>query len=183
MYKKDKEFYIWTMAECIKDTYEYLGLDIMSLYCNISKEFPNAIEAIHKMYSNFKSRKDCYNSDFLTFEKVQYVYEGFANLIPNHKQLQFDLKTSTYSNKYNYLNIISSGKFVTIERINLIMAVLLFTEEFILQHVDNSNVILTDSEIIVNGTFVMLKVSKLTDVTHIYIIIKDVICLQYLILN
>lgn len=26
MSKKDKDFYVWAMEECIKDTYEYWGI-------------------------------------------------------------------------------------------------------------------------------------------------------------
>ena len=53
MSKKDKDFYVWTMAECIKDTYEWWGIDMMSMYDHIKKDFPNATKAIKKMYSNF----------------------------------------------------------------------------------------------------------------------------------
>lgn len=48
MSKKDKDFYVWTMAECIKDTYEWWGIDMMSMYDNIKKDFPNATNAIKK---------------------------------------------------------------------------------------------------------------------------------------
>ena len=47
MSKKDKDFYVWTMAECIKSTYEWWGTDMMSMYDNIKEDFPNATKAIH----------------------------------------------------------------------------------------------------------------------------------------
>ena len=53
MSKKDKDFYVWTMAECIKDTYEWWVIDMMSMYDHIKKDFPNATKAIKKMYSNW----------------------------------------------------------------------------------------------------------------------------------
>ena len=46
MSRKDKDFYVWTMAECIKDTYEWWGIDMMSMYDNIKNDFPNATKAI-----------------------------------------------------------------------------------------------------------------------------------------
>lgn len=71
MSKKDKEFYVWTMAECIKSAYEWWGIDMMSMYGNIKEDFPNAIVAIHKMYDNLKE-PDFYESKFLVFEKAEY---------------------------------------------------------------------------------------------------------------
>lgn len=41
MSNKDKDFYVWTMEECIKSTYEWWGTDMMSMYRNIEKDFPN----------------------------------------------------------------------------------------------------------------------------------------------
>ena len=57
MSRKDKDFYVWTMAECIKDTYEWWGIDMMSMYDNIKKDFPNAAKAIKKMYSKYQYGK------------------------------------------------------------------------------------------------------------------------------
>ena len=81
------------------------------------------------------------------------------------------------------MNICSWDQFVEIRRIDLIMAVLLFTEEFILQPVTSENVTLTDNQLTVNGTFVKLEVSKKKDKTHVSILIKDVMHLEYVILN
>ena len=49
MNKKDKNFYVWTMEECIKSTYEWWGIDIMSMYDNIQVDFPDATKAIKCM--------------------------------------------------------------------------------------------------------------------------------------
>ena len=35
MRKKNKEFYVWTVRECIKDMYENWGTDMMSMYSYI----------------------------------------------------------------------------------------------------------------------------------------------------
>lgn len=183
MKKKDKEFYVWTMGECVKGTYEEWGIDMMSMYGNIKKDFPNVTKAIHEMYSTFKDEKDCYQAEPLAFESPKLVYEAVANLIPLKKLLKFDLSTKNKSGEYEYLNICSFDKFVPVERIDLIMAVLLFAEEFILEPITNENVSLTDTEFSVEGTFVNLEVSKTEEETHICIEIKDVIILQYVMLN
>lgn len=182
MSKKDKDFYVWTMSECIKSTYEEWGTDIMSMYENIKRDFPHATEAIHKMYDDLKE-SDFYKSQSLNFEKVQYVYEAIANLIPSYEKLRFDIRTKEQSKEYKGLNLCSWNRFVTIRRIDLIMAVLLFNEEFILQSVSSKNVILTDNKLTVYGNFVILKVSKKEDKTYVSIRIRDVMLLEYVILN
>jgi len=60
---------------------------------------------------------------------------------------------------------------------------MLFTEEFILQPVKSDNVNLTDNQLTVEGTFVKLEVSKKEDKTYVSILIRDVMLLQYVILN
>lgn len=182
MNKKDKDFYVWTMAGCVRDTYEWWGIDMMSMYDHIKDDFPNATAAIHKMYDNLR-KPDFYESQFLVFDKVQYVYEAIANLIPLHKKLRFDTRTKEQSKEYKELNMCSWNQFVEISRIDLLMAVLLFTEEFILQPVSSKNVILTDSKLTVYGNFVTLKVSKYEDKTYVSIRIRDVMLLEYVILN
>lgn len=39
MGKKNKDFYVSVMSECIKSTYEWWGTDIMSMYSMIEKGF------------------------------------------------------------------------------------------------------------------------------------------------
>ena len=181
--EQNKKFYVWTMGACVKSTYEEWGIDMMSMYSNIKRDFPNATKAIHKIYSPFKDEKNCYKAQPLTFENPKFVYEAIANLIPLKKSLKFDLNTKNESEEYEYLNICSFGEFVSINRIDLIMAALLFTEEFILEPVTNENVSLKDTELSVKGNFVTLKVSKDEEKTQISIEIKDVIILQYVMLN
>ena len=79
MSEKNKDFYVWAMAECIKDTYECWGIDMMSMYDNIKEDFSNATAAIHKMYDSLRE-PNFYESKFLFFEKVEYVYQALANL-------------------------------------------------------------------------------------------------------
>lgn len=182
MSKKGKDFYVWAMAECIKSTYEWWGIDMMSMYDNIKKNFPNATAAIHKMYDSLKE-PDFYESKFLVFEKAEYVYQALSNLIPHHERLHFDTITKEQAKEYKGLNMCSWDRFVPISRIDLLMAVLLFTEEFILQPVASDTVNLTGNQLTVEGTFVKLEVSKKEDKTHVSILIRDVMLLEYVILN
>ena len=77
----------------------------------------------------------------------------------------------------------SWNRFIETSRIDLLMAVLLFTEEFILEPVQSDNVNLTDNHLTVNGNFVTLEVSRKEDKTHVSILVRDVILLKYAILN
>jgi len=179
---QNKEFYVWTMAECIKSSYECWGVDMMSMFDNIEKDFPNATEAIKKMYSNFEAQ-NCYAAKSLQFKKPQFVYEAISSLVPVNEELSFDLRTKEQSKEYKDLNMCSWNRFVSINRMDLIMAVLLFAEEFILQHITSKNVVLTDNKLTVYGNFVTLKVSKHQDKTYISIRIRNVMLLEYVILN
>ena len=182
MSKKNKDFYVWTMEECIKNTYEWWGLDMMSMYNNIKMDFPNATTAINNIYNNMKEQ-NIYKSQFLFFEKIQYIYEAFTNLIPPLEKISFDIRTKELSRQYQYLNMRSWNQFVTINRIDLIMAILLLTEDFILQPVSSPNVILIKNKLTVYGNFVTLKVSKHEDKTYVSIRIRDVMLIEYVILN
>lgn len=182
MSKKNKDFYVWTMEECIKNTYEWWGIDMMSMYDNIKKDFPNATNAIQKMYRNFKESK-FYEAQYIFFEKPKYVYEAIASFVPLYEHLNFDIRTNEQAKEYKSLNMCSWNRFVQIRRIDLLMAVLLFTEEFILQPITDKNVIFTESKLIVHGNFVIFKVSKHEKKTYISIKIRNVILLEYIILN
>ena len=111
MGKKDKDFYVWTMAECIKDTYECWGIDMISMYDHIKKDFPNASKAIKKMYSNFKAPK-FYEAQYIFFEKPQYVYEAIASFIPLYEELHFDTRTKEQDKEYKKLNMCSWIKMI-----------------------------------------------------------------------
>lgn len=182
MSKKDKDFYVWTMAECIKNTYEWWGIDMMSMYDHIKKDFPNATKAIEKMHSNFNVSK-FYEAQYLFFEKPQYVYEAIASFIPLYEQLRFDIRTKEQAKEYKSLNMCSWNRFVSIKRIDLLMAIILFAEETILQPITSKNVILTEKKLTVYENFVTLKVSKYEKKTYVSIRIRNVMLLEYVILN
>ena len=63
------------------------------------------------------------------------------------------------------------------------MAVILFAEEFILQPITSKNVIFTEKKLTVYGNVITLKVSKHEKKTYVSIRIRNVILLEYVILN
>ena len=62
-------------------------------------------------------------------------------------------------------------------------AVILFAEEFILQPITSKNVIFTEKKLTVYGNVITLKVSKHEKKTYVSIRIRNVILLEYVILN
>ena len=182
MNKKNKDFYVWTLSECIKDTYEWWGIDMMSMYDQIQESFPNAAQAIQNMYVGW-NEEDFYEAKHLYFKQIHYVYQAIANLIPLKKQLKFDTITKEQDPHYKGLNMCPWNRFVAINRMDLIMAILLFTEEFIFYPVTSPNVVLTDSKLIVYGEHLTFKVSKHEKKTYVSIRIHDVMLLQYIVLN
>lgn len=182
MNKKSKDFYVWTLSECIKDTYEWWGIDMMSMYDHIKEDFPNAAQAIQNMYVGW-NEEDSYEAKHLSFKQIHYVYQAIANLIPLKKVLKFDTITKEQTKKYKSLNLCPWKEFVEIDRIDLIMAILLFTEEFIFYPVTSSNVVLTNKKLIVYGDHLTFKVSKHEDKTYVSIRVRGVMLLQYIMLN
>ena len=182
MEKKSKDFYVWTLEECIKETYEGWGIDMMSMYGNIQESFPNAAQVIREMYYDFDT-EDYFLAKPLSFKQVHYVFQAIANLIPLKKNLKFDIKTKEQSKKYKCLNIGSWNKFFRINRMDLLMAILLFTEEFIYYPVILPNVVFTDTKLIVYGENLTFKVSRHKDKTYVSIKIHDVMQVQYIMLN
>jgi len=182
MCKKDQEYYVWVMEECIKSTYEEWGIDMMSMYDEISRDFPGATTAINKIYKNWEEY-EFYEAEAVTFEKPKYVYEAIANLIPATEVVQFDIKTKEQDVAYKWLNIGSWDKFVSIERIHLVMAILLFTEEFILLPITDKSVLYDKNTLTVIKDFITFEVAKDEEKTYVSITIKDIMFLQYQILN
>ena len=182
MDKKSKDFYVWTLEECIKDTYECWGIDMMSMYDNIQKSFPNAAQVIRNMYVNW-NEEEFYEAKPVSFKQVHYVYQAIANLIPLRKTLKFDIKTKEQSTKYKGLNIGSWNKFVSINRMDLLMAILLFIGEFVYYPITMGNVICAENKLIVYGEHLTFKVSKHKDKTYVSIRIHDVMLIQYIMLN
>ncbi len=179
--KNGKKYYVQIYGE-VKTTYQWWGIDMMSNYDNIRRDCPNAALAIRKMYTLLEE-PNYYRANFYVFSTVTYVYEAIANLIPAHNWLKFDTFTKELSKEYASLNMLPWHRFVPIQRIDLLMAILLFTEDFIFLPITDKCVTYTDNGLTVNGDFVTFKIKKRDRKTVVSIEIRDVILLTYVILN
>lgn len=178
-----KDFYIWAYEECIKDTYEWWGTDMMSMYDNIKKSFPNAAKAIKLSFSKFKD-DDYYEAKALNFKDPKYVYEAVMSLFPRKERVRFDTRTKEQSKKFKSDNMRPWGRFVFIRKIDLVAAVYLFTEDFILEPLTEKNIEYVKGEkLTVDGEFVTFSVVKQEDKTIISIKIKNYMLLEYIMLN
>lgn len=180
--KQDKDFYVWVMENCIKTTYEWWGIDMTSMFSHVEEDLPNAAKALRKMYLRLR-KPYFYKAQPLTFDEPKYVYEAIENLIPLNQVLRFDLKTKEQSLEYDWLNMCSWDRYVKIYRIDLLLAALLFTEEFIFQPLTDAIVDYSENKLTVHGTYVLFKVSRHTEKTYISIRVRGVMLLQYEILN
>lgn len=182
MSELNQETFVFALVEGIKTTYEQWGIDMMSMFEHIEKDFPNAARAIKGMYCNF-NLKACYELSPKCFDEPQFVYEMISNFISPYRKLKFNIWTRELSKEYRKLNICSWSRFQTIYRIDLLMAILLFTEEFAFEPISSQKVQLTEKKLTIHGTYVKFTVSKLEDRTYISIRIRNVMILTYVISN
>lgn len=191
MVKRDLDYYA-DIYEEVKSTYENWGIDMMSMYSHIEEDCPNAAEAIKKMYGT--EDKPTYNDKALHFDNPQYVYELIANLIPDHGVLDFDLvdfdlRTRNLKEEFKSYNMCSWHRYVKIGRIDLIMAILLFTENFVLEEfilnesIKKKIVVNTDNKLVVYDDYLTFKISKCETKTFVSIRIRGFMLLEYIILN
>lgn len=178
MKQKNKNFYVWTIKECIRNTYRFYGIQMMRMYDSLTNNFPNATSAIKKMYNNF-SKSSRYEVEPLTFENPNYIYEVISNLIPINADLQFNLVTKELHKDYATLNMCFWKRFIPIKRIDLVMTILLLTEEFLLQPLSAEDVFFTGNSLLVRRDLVNFTISQDTDITYISIEVKEVMFIQY----
>ena len=182
MSELNREKFVFALEEGIKTTYEQWGIDMMSVYDHIERDFPNAARAIQCMYCNF-NLKACYELSPKCFDEPQFVYEMISNFISPYRKLKFNIWTRELSKEFKELNICSWSSFQNINRIDLLMAILLFTEEFAFEPITSRKVQLIEKKLVIHGTYVKFTISKLEDRTYISIRIRNVMILTYVIKN
>ncbi|MBE5821796.1 MAG: hypothetical protein E7311_04325 [Clostridiales bacterium] len=179
MYLKDTVFYTWVVEEFIHETLLLHGTKFIKLYYYLKQYFPEAIKALNKMYYNFKLN-DLSKAKPLKVCKPNFIYEHISNLIPSNQNFKFDLYINEFSDTYKHLNCKASG---SIERIDLILLILLFSEEFIFKPAKINNLNITPSELTTEGTYVSINIRHNINTTSINIQIKDALSIQFIILN
>ena len=127
--------------------------------------------------------KACYELSPKFFNEPQFVYEMISNFISPYRKLKFNIWTRELSKEFKELNICSWSSFQNINRIDLLMAILLFTEEFAFEPITSRKVQLTEKKLVIHGTYVKFTVSKLEDRTYISIRVRNVMILTYVIKN
>ena len=182
MSELNRETFVFALEEGIKTTYEQWGVDMMPAYDHIERDFPNAAIAIKCMYCNF-NLKACYELSPKFFDEPQFVYEMISNFISPYRKLKFNIWTRELSKEFKELNICSWSSFQNINRIDLLTAILLFTEEFVFEPITSRKVQLTEKKLVIHGTYVKFTISKHEDRTYISIRIRNVMILTYEISN
>ena len=99
MSELNQDLFVFALAEGIKTTYEQWGVDMMSVYDHIERDFPNAARAIKCMYCNF-NLKACYELSPKYFDEPQFVYEMISNFISPCRKLKFNIWTRELSKEF-----------------------------------------------------------------------------------
>lgn len=178
MKKIDQDFYIWTMYECIKTTSEYWGIDFTSMLDNVKRDFPNVYKAFMQLYGTDR-QKELYLIEATKIENPQAVYELIANMLPISKSYLFNTTTQPQAYKYRYLHMCRWDRKVRTARCDLLLSVLLFTEDFIFEKVSSKQVVFSKNKLIVYGKCNTLKISVKENITYICINIRGVMKFQY----
>lgn len=174
----NQEFYIWTMYECVKTTAEWWGIDYTSCLDNVKRDFPNVFKIFEKMYGT-TDQHELYEIEPKIIENPQTVGELITNMLPFIKRLRHNSTVQPQGYKYRYLHMCRCDKPVFTYRCDVLLAILLFTEDIILEEISTKRVVLNNNKIIIYGNYTTIKISKRDNVTHIGINIHGVAKIYY----
>lgn len=179
--KHDKDYYAWVVYQWITTTYSEWGCDITSVWEHIEKNFPNATKAFKHMHE--KVVKRAFDEAVpKQFDKPNSVCEAVASLIPIPKKdfLYFDVCTKEMKEGYEELNIYPWNRLVEIRRVDLILAIMLFAEDFATQPLSCKNVKFDAAKrLVVENKYLIFEVEKVAQHTFARIYIKGVGILEY----
>ena len=180
-----KSFYMWTIHEWIKDIYKEWGVNIKYFEDYIPKDFKNTYYALLKMHSiDFLYSEE--NPDILSvkFYKPKYVYEAISNLVPNNENLIFNIKTQVLDELIEDFEKLYVRRNINIKRIDLLTAITLFTEEFILEEISSKYVLINDvDKLMVESEHFIFTISVEEKVVNVIIEIIGVIKIVYKIIK
>lgn len=180
-----KSFYMWTIHEWIKDIYKEWGVNTKYFEDYIPKDFKNIYSALLKMHSiDFLYSEE--NSDMLSvkFYKPKYVYEAISNLIPNNENLIFNIKTQVLDELIEDFEKLYVRRNINIKRIDLLTAITLFTEEFILEEISSKYVLINkENKLILKSEDIIFTISVEEKEVKVIIEIIDAVKIIYKILK
>lgn len=166
------EYYI-SMWETILNCYQWWGHDLSSLMDSIKKTNPIVSEAFDMMY-----KKDSNTYVLQTFDKITKFYQKLNELIPSNEELYTKLEVKSLE-KENDKILFKEAQIL--KRIDYIIAILCFTEEFALLSLkdgkvsSNKNMLKAHSE----NIELLIERNNDTQITIVKITIPCELCIEY----
>ena len=167
-----REYYV-SMWESILDSYQWWGHDLISLFPNIRKTNPIVGEVFDKLYKEKDNFYVSCNSNTIT-----QFYQKLDSLIPNSDKLYTKLEVKSLRKQRNNIAIQET---TISKRINYVIAVLCFIEEFAFLSLkdknvsSNKNILAAHSECI----DIFIEKNNKIGITLIRITIPCELCIEY----
>ena len=167
-----REHYV-RMWATILETYQWWGHDLISLLENIKKTNPD----VPKVFDRIYSKKD---GDYVlqTSDKITKFYQKLNALIPSNEQLYTKLEVKSLKRKNDNISIKEDS---CLQRMDYIIAILCFTEEFAFLSLKNENVS-SNEEILTahsDNIDIFIERNKRTESTLVRITIPCELCIEY----
>ncbi|MCX8074671.1 MAG: hypothetical protein N2749_03690 [Clostridia bacterium] len=174
----NKEFYT-KIFNNFKSTSEEWGCDYASCLNHVKKDLPNVYEVFCRIYDT-KDEREVYRCNPKIHESPNNIGELIYNMFPKEKSVFYDYFTMPQKNKYNNLKMCSWNKKILMEKCDIFIATLFFTEDFVKKSAQ-SNIVrrISDKKIIIYGEHVTLKICVYEKVAYYSINIRGVIMLTF----
>jgi len=167
-----REYYV-SMWASILSSYQWWGHDLITLLDNIKKTNPIVSEVFDKMY---KENEGTYVLQ--TYDKITQFYQKLNALIPSAENLYTKLEVKSLKRKNDNISLKET---TMLERIDYIIAVLCFTEEFALLSIkdkkvsSNENMLTAHSE----NIDIFIENNRKAGITVVRITIPCELCIEY----
>ena len=167
-----REYYV-SMWETILSTYQWWGHDLISLLENIKKTNPIVHEVFDKIYSKNNGTYVLQHSD-----KITKFYQKLNALIPLNEKLYTKLEVKSLKRKNDNISLKENGM---LQRMDYLIAILCFIEEFAFLSLKDENVS-SNEEILTahsNNIDIFVERNMSTGITVVRITIPCELCIEY----
>lgn len=167
-----REHYVGIWSE-ILSTYQYWGHELITILDEIKKTNPIAVEVFEKMYNK---EGDSYVSQ--TFTRAARFYQKLDRLIPSAEELYTKLRVKSLNRENKNLAIKET---LRLRRINYLIAILCFMEEFAMLSLKKSKVFSSENILVAHTENIHISIERdnKTEITVVKIIIPREISIEY----
>lgn len=167
-----REYYV-SMWATILSSYQWWGHDLISLLDNIKKTNPIVSDVFDKIYP----KKDG-TYVLQTFDKITKFYQKLNALIPSNEKLYTKLKVKSLKRKNDNISLRENSK---LQRMDYLIAILCFIEEFAFLSLKDKNVSSNENMLTAHSENIdiFIERNKRTETTLVRITIPCELCIEY----